>query len=149
METLHHLNAHKNYFEHNDYREEIFRSIFCDFETFPWDGDIESLQKFHDFCQKSEIFADIADYIHFQHSYTDWVEKIIELCTKFLQELQENLKINLPEDKQEQWFNQKEVNYIRKRLFAFVYYPPENVIHHIDTTKLKTAAIFHLQNFKK
>ena len=101
MEQLQHFDSHKNYFENHDYREEIFRSTFCDFEKFPWDGDIQSLQKFHDFCEQSEVFADISDYIHFQKSYNDWTERVVELCQKFLQELRDNLKINLPEEKQE------------------------------------------------
>ena len=150
METILSQNK-RDYFEWNTYREEIFRKIFCDFEHFIWDWDIEFLEKFHDFCQNSVVFSDIADNIYYcEHiNHSDWENTLIQNIWDFLESLNPHLYINTHLQTQyNNWFSQKEISYIRKKLLAFIYYPNQELLNKRKIIKDETHKIINLQNYK-
>lgn len=149
METILSQNK-RDYFEWNTYREEIFRKIFCDFEHFIWDWDIKFLEKFHDFCQNSAVFSDIADNIYYcEHiNHNDCENTIIKNISDFLESLIPHLYTNTHLQTQyDNWFSQKEISYIRKKLLAFIYYPNKELLKERKTIKEKTNTIIFLQNY--
>lgn len=137
-------------FKTNYYREEIFRRVFCDFENYVWKWDIAFLTKVHDFCQKSHLFADIADRIYYARSDDYWNDDFYNIVVKFLDSIIPNRYINTHVQKDSQTvFTKEEISYIRKRVLAFTYYPDKTILEDIQHIKSRVDNVVYLKDYHK
>lgn len=138
-------------FKTNDYRGEIFRCVFFwNFEHDLWKGDITFLQKVHDFCQQSHLFADIADRIYYARSDDYWNDDFYNIVVKFLDSIIPNKYINTHIQKDSQIeFTREEISYIRRRVLAFTYYPDKTILKNIQHIKSRVDNVVYLKDYHK
>lgn len=134
-----------NYFHNNDLAQEIFWRVFCDFEHYVWDGSIEFLEKIHDFCETSRDFSNFVDKLAFQDFEKNWNDEIYQLAFVFLESINSHLKTR----ENSEWFSQKEISYIRKKVFAFISYPDQKILLKIQAVKYCTQNIVRIQDYKR
>lgn len=141
----------KNYFHNNDLALEVYHRIFCDFENYPWDGSMESLQKVHDFCETSQEFSRLIDKLAYYDFQNQWKDDVYQAARDFIESLNDHLYINthLKKSENEIWFSAKERSYIEKRVYAFIDYPNQKILQKIFLVKTSSKNILYFPGSRK